>query len=91
MSLLSRRYVPDSQQSRFSLISKQDWWNKGIMQGPIIEQGTHIADLSRYFGGDIDVDTITYVLTGHRTLDLGSLAEHLTGLTPSRRTRSPAN
>jgi Putative oxidoreductase C terminal domain len=26
--------------------------------GPVIEQGTHFCDLSRYFGGDVDIQTI---------------------------------
>ena len=26
--------------------------------GPIIEQGTHFCDLSRYFGGDVDISTV---------------------------------
>ncbi|ORX35936.1 putative oxidoreductase C terminal-domain-containing protein [Kockovaella imperatae] len=38
---------------------KLDWWNKAILQGPVIEQGTHVCDLSRYFGGDINVETLS--------------------------------
>ena len=26
--------------------------------GPIIEQGTHFCDLSRYFGGDVDISSV---------------------------------
>jgi predicted dehydrogenase len=26
--------------------------------GPIIEQGTHFCDLSRYFGGEVDISTV---------------------------------
>lgn len=26
--------------------------------GPIVEQGTHFCDLSRYFGGEVDMDTV---------------------------------
>jgi len=26
--------------------------------GPIVEQGTHFCDLSRYFGGEVDLSTI---------------------------------
>lgn len=26
--------------------------------GPVIEQGTHFCDLSRYFGGEVDIDTV---------------------------------
>ena len=27
--------------------------------GPVVEQGTHFCDLSRYFGGDVDVSTVS--------------------------------
>jgi predicted dehydrogenase len=26
--------------------------------GPVIEQGTHFCDLSRYFGGDVEIDSV---------------------------------
>lgn len=26
--------------------------------GPIVEQATHFVDLSRYFGGDVDLDSV---------------------------------
>lgn len=26
--------------------------------GPVVEQGTHFCDLSRYFGGDVDIQTV---------------------------------
>lgn len=26
--------------------------------GPIVEQGTHFCDLSRYFGGEVDISTV---------------------------------
>jgi Putative oxidoreductase C terminal domain len=29
-----------------------------VRGGPIIEQGTHFCDLSRYFGGDVDLSTV---------------------------------
>ena len=29
-----------------------------ISCGPIVEQGTHFWDLSRYFGGDVDIDSV---------------------------------
>lgn len=29
-----------------------------ISAGPIIEQGTHFCDLSRYFGGEVDISTV---------------------------------
>lgn len=27
--------------------------------GPIVEQGTHFCDLSRYFGGEVDISTVS--------------------------------
>jgi predicted dehydrogenase len=27
--------------------------------GPVVEQGTHFCDLSRYFGGDVDISSVT--------------------------------
>ncbi|KAF8350761.1 putative oxidoreductase C terminal-domain-containing protein [Amanita rubescens] len=36
----------------------QDWWNKAKSAGPIIEQGTHFCDLSRYFGGEVDYTSV---------------------------------
>ena len=32
--------------------------NINISQGPVVEQGTHFCDLSRYFGGDVDLSTV---------------------------------
>lgn len=29
--------------------------------GPVIEQGTHFCDLSRYFGGDVDLPSVVWV------------------------------
>ncbi|ODO11588.1 hypothetical protein I350_00370 [Cryptococcus amylolentus CBS 6273] len=42
----------------YEAIAKPAWWNKAIDMGPVIEQGTHFCDLSRYFGGDVDIDTV---------------------------------
>ncbi|EOR04590.1 hypothetical protein E3P92_04128 [Wallemia ichthyophaga] len=35
-----------------------DWWDKSISCGPIVEQATHFCDLSRYFGGDVKLDSV---------------------------------
>lgn len=32
--------------------------NINVSQGPVVEQGTHFCDLSRYFGGDVDLSTV---------------------------------
>lgn len=37
---------------------KLAWWNKSIDCGPIVEQATHFVDLSRYFGGEVDLESI---------------------------------
>lgn len=42
----------------YEQILKPDWWNKELSGGPVIEQGTHFCDLSRYFGGDVDIDSV---------------------------------
>ncbi|KAH8107119.1 putative oxidoreductase C terminal-domain-containing protein [Cristinia sonorae] len=42
----------------YEAIAKPDWWNKSKSAGPIIEQGTHFCDLSRYFGGEVDMATV---------------------------------
>lgn len=38
--------------------AKLDWWDKSRSCGPIVEQATHFCDLSRYFGGEVDLDTV---------------------------------
>ncbi len=50
----------------YEKIAKNDWWNKGMTCGPIVEQATHFCtslrriegDLSRYFGGDVIVPSV---------------------------------
>ncbi|PWN39368.1 hypothetical protein IE81DRAFT_338475 [Ceraceosorus guamensis] len=34
------------------------WWDKAQSCGPIVEQATHFCDLSRYFGGEVDLSTV---------------------------------
>ncbi|KAF9457175.1 putative oxidoreductase C terminal-domain-containing protein [Collybia nuda] len=43
----------------YPAIAKPDWWDKSKSAGPIVEQGTHFCDLSRYFGGEVDISTVT--------------------------------
>ncbi|KDQ60764.1 hypothetical protein JAAARDRAFT_55502 [Jaapia argillacea MUCL 33604] len=43
----------------YESIAKPDWWDKSKSAGPVIEQGTHFCDLSRYFGGEVDISTVT--------------------------------
>ncbi|KAH7340801.1 NAD binding dehydrogenase, partial [Rhizoctonia solani] len=50
----SARYV-----CAYEVIAKPDWWDKSReCSGPIVEQGTHFCDLSRYFGGDVDISSV---------------------------------
>ncbi|KAF9567505.1 hypothetical protein CPC08DRAFT_732967 [Agrocybe pediades] len=42
----------------YESIAKPDWWDSAKSFGPIIEQGTHFCDLSRYFGGEVDIDSV---------------------------------
>lgn len=42
----------------YESISKEDWWDKSKSFGPVIEQATHFCDLSRYFGGEVDISTV---------------------------------
>lgn len=44
--------------STYSAIAKRGWWMKSVSGAPIIEQGTHFCDLSRYFGGDVIVESV---------------------------------
>ncbi|KAF4577227.1 hypothetical protein EYR36_005214 [Pleurotus pulmonarius] len=43
----------------YEAINKSDWWDKSKSHGPIVEQGTHFCDLSRYFGGDVDISSVS--------------------------------
>ncbi|PVG00215.1 hypothetical protein CPB86DRAFT_773886 [Serendipita vermifera] len=42
----------------YESIRKPFWWDKQQSGGPVIEQGTHFCDLSRYFGGDVDISSV---------------------------------
>jgi predicted dehydrogenase len=43
----------------YQAIAKPDWWDKSKSAGPIVEQGTHFCDLSRYFGGEVDISSVS--------------------------------
>jgi len=47
--------------SAYTAIPKPFWWDTRRSGGPIVEQGTHFCDLCRYFGGEIDLDTVQSV------------------------------
>lgn len=42
----------------YEMSAKEDWWDKARSCGPIVEQATHFCDLSRYFGGNVALDTV---------------------------------
>lgn len=42
----------------YAKIAKPSWWMKSRDCGPVVEQATHFVDLSRYFGGDVDLDSV---------------------------------
>lgn len=42
----------------YERIAKPGWWMKSRDCGPVVEQGTHFADLARYIGGKVDLDTV---------------------------------
>jgi len=46
-------------------INSEVWWNKSKSLGPIVEQGTHLVDLCRYFGGEALLDTVQATSTEH--------------------------
>lgn len=42
----------------YAKIKSEVWWNKSKSCGPVVEQGTHLVDLCRYFGGAVLLDTV---------------------------------
>jgi len=60
--------------SAYVSIPKPMWWDVRRSGGPIIEQATHFCDLSRYFCGDVSLDTIN-TLQVHSTEKAGELSE----------------
>jgi len=49
----------------YAKIKSEVWWNKSKSCGPIVEQGTHLVDLCRYFGGPVLLDTVQATSTEH--------------------------
>lgn len=54
--------------------------------GPIIEQGTHFCDLSRYFGGDVDIATVVA-----HSLEWDENAGHLSKMSIDETAITPEN
>lgn len=44
---------------------KLSWWDKTSSGGPIVEQATHFCDLSRYFGGDVSLPSVSAHIVEH--------------------------
>lgn len=42
----------------YAKIAKPDWWTFSKSGGAVVEQATHFCDLCRYFGGEVDLDSI---------------------------------
>ena len=42
----------------YAKIDKMSWWDKDRSCGPIVQQGSRLVDLCRYFGGEVDFNTI---------------------------------
>jgi len=49
----------------YAKINSEVWWNKSKSLGPIVEQGTHLVDLCRYFGGEALLETVQATSTEH--------------------------
>ncbi|KAM5532056.1 hypothetical protein V8D89_014307 [Ganoderma adspersum] len=70
----------------YEAIAKPDWWDKSKSAGPIIEQGTHFCDLSRYFGGEVDMSTVNA-----HSLEWDENAGHLSKMTVDETKIPPEN
>jgi len=60
--------------SAYTSMPKPSFWDARISGGPVVEQGTHFCDLARYFGGTINLDTVSSV-TLQPTSTVGTLSE----------------
>ncbi|KAN0077056.1 putative oxidoreductase C terminal domain containing protein [Tylopilus felleus] len=70
----------------YEAIAKPDWWDKSKSAGPIVEQGTHFCDLSRYFGGEVDISSVTA-----HSLDWDENAGHLSKMAIDESKIAPEN
>ncbi|TDL24801.1 hypothetical protein BD410DRAFT_62189 [Rickenella mellea] len=70
----------------YESIAKPEWWDKSLSNGPIIEQGTHFCDLSRYFGGEVDISTVAA-----NSLEWNETAGHLSKLRIDESKIAPEN
>jgi len=70
----------------YEAIAKPEWWDKSKSAGPVIEQGTHFCDLSRYFGGEVDISTVSA-----HSLEWDENAGHLSKMTIDESKIPPEN
>jgi len=70
----------------YEAIAKLDWWDKSKSAGPIVEQGTHFCDLSRYFGGEVDISSVTA-----HSLEWNENAGHLSKMSVDESQIAPEN
>lgn len=42
----------------YSRIAKKEWWSVTASGGPVIEQATHFADILRFLGGEVDLNSV---------------------------------
>lgn len=50
--------VRSSYYMAYEFARKPGWWNKAKSHGPVVEQATHFADLSRFLAGEVDLSSI---------------------------------
>jgi predicted dehydrogenase len=70
----------------YQAIAKPDWWDKSKSAGPIVEQGTHFCDLSRYFGGEVDIASVSA-----HSLEWNENAGHLSKISIDESKIAPEN
>lgn len=58
----------------YSTLKKEMWWDVESCGGPIIEQATHFCDLARFFGGEVELDTL-HATSIKQTDTLGQLSD----------------
>lgn len=58
--MVSARYI-----CSYAKIASELWWDKSKSLGPIVEQGTHLVDLCRYFGGEAILESVQATSTEH--------------------------
>lgn len=79
MSTSARYYMA------YEYARKPSWWNKDISCGPVVEQATHLLQLSLTYGGPVDFRSIQAQTVDHNTTagKLSKLGLDEEGLIPS--------